>query len=118
MPYGRKGVEIEKHIQVYTTFKTRKDAERVSDSLLRKRLASCVQIGGPIKSKYWWKNKLKKSNEWFCLVKSRKSLYGKVEREIKKLHPYKNPEIIAMPIVAGSKSYLDWISKETSAKGF
>jgi periplasmic divalent cation tolerance protein len=81
--------------------------------LLNKRLAACVQIF-PINSSYWWKNKIVHAKEWMCSTKARESAYQKIETVIKNIHPYAVPEIIAIPIVKGSKNYLKWLEEETS----
>jgi periplasmic divalent cation tolerance protein len=80
---------------------------------VEQKLAACVQINGPIESTYRWKGKVETSTEWLCLIKTWEDLFGKVEAAIKKLHPYETPEIIAVPIVKGSKEYLTWLDAET-----
>lgn len=55
---------------------------------------------------------MEQSQEWQCLIKSRKELYGELEATIKEIHPYEIPEIIAMPVIAGSRDYLDWLGDE------
>ena len=102
-----------KYIQVVTTISGKRGAEKIAKSLIDKRLAACVQIIGPIKSVYRWKGKIENAKEWVCVIKTRKTLYKKVESAIRKIHPYEVPEIIAMPIVAASKDYLKWLSDET-----
>jgi len=54
------------------------------------------------------------AGEWLCIIKTRKDLYGKVESAIREMHPYETPEIIALPIIAGSSAYLDWLNTETA----
>ncbi|MDP2912267.1 MAG: divalent-cation tolerance protein CutA [Candidatus Omnitrophota bacterium] len=101
------------YIQVITTISSKVGAEKISEALIKGRLAACVQIIGPIKSVYRWKGKIENAKEWACLIKTRKTLYKKVESAIKKIHPYEVPEIIAVSIADGSKDYLKWISAET-----
>lgn len=103
---------MEDYIQVITTTEEKKDAERIASSLVEKRLAGCVQIIGPIMSTYHWKGNIETSKEWLCLIKSRKDLYVELEKAIKEMHPYETPEIIATPVVGGSKDYLKWLSDE------
>ncbi|MEK6732426.1 MAG: divalent-cation tolerance protein CutA [Candidatus Omnitrophota bacterium] len=100
-------------VQVVTTVSKKSDAEKISEALVGRRLAACVQIIGPIKSVYRWKGKTEYAKEWACLIKTRKTLYKKVESAIRKIHPYEIPEIIAISIVEGSKDYLKWLSSET-----
>ena len=99
-------------IQIQTAVPKMNDARKIAEILARKKLSACTQITGPVESVYKWKGKLVQQKEWLCLIKTKKNLYKKVENEIKKIHPYKLPEIIATPIISGSKGYLNWIKKE------
>jgi periplasmic divalent cation tolerance protein len=101
-------------IQVSTTTDKREYADKISREIVEKRLAACVQITGPVTSMYWWKDNIEKTEEWLLIIKTRKELYPELEAAIKKAHSYETPEIIAVPVVAGSKSYLDWLETETS----
>ena len=103
---------MEEYIQVLTTTEKKEDGEKIAKALLEKRLAGCIQLVGPIVSTYWWKGNVETAEEWLCFIKSKKDLYEELEESIKKIHPYETPEIIAMPIVAGSKDYLKWLSNE------
>ena len=100
-------------IQVSTATDKREDAESISKAIVENRLAACVQISGPIISIYRWKKKMMKTEEWLLTMKTKKGLYPKLEQAIKNFHPYEVPEIIAVPIIAGSKNYLAWVEKET-----
>jgi periplasmic divalent cation tolerance protein len=104
---------MNQYIQVFTTVEKREDAERIASALVNKRVAVCAQIVGPIHSTYWWKGKVEQAGEWLCMMKTRKDLFPALEKEIKAIHSYDIPEIIALPIVAGAKSYLKWIEEET-----
>jgi periplasmic divalent cation tolerance protein len=100
---------MKSYIQVTTTTETKEEAGKIAQYLVEQKLAACVQITGPIESIYRWKGKVENAQEWLCLIKTRDDLYNKVETAIKKLHSYETPEIIAMPVVKGSKEYLSWI---------
>jgi periplasmic divalent cation tolerance protein len=89
----RKGGSMEAYIQVVTTTDKRQDAEEIV-------------------STYWWKDNIETAEEWQCLIKSKKSFYGEVEKAIKMLHHYETPEIIALPIVSGSDDYLEWLNDQ------
>ncbi len=104
---------MNRFIQIITTVPRRQDVEKISKALLDKRLAACVQIGGPVKSIYRWHGKIEKAREWICAIKTKKSLYKKVEKVIIEIHPYEVPEIIVIPITGGSRDYLKWLSAET-----
>jgi periplasmic divalent cation tolerance protein len=103
---------MKSYIQISTTTETIEQAEEIARHLVEIKLAACVQITGPIISIYRWKGKVEDAKEWLCLIKTREDLFDKVETAIKKLHSYETPEIIAVPIVKGSKKYLDWIDHE------
>ncbi len=101
------------HLIVFTTVGTRRDARAIADILLQKRLAACVQIVGPVASSYRWRGKIARSKEWLCIIKTKRSRYAALEREIKRTHPYELPEIVAARIAAGSREYLRWMEEET-----
>jgi periplasmic divalent cation tolerance protein len=107
---------MKSYIQISTTTETKEQAQKIAQYLVEQKLAACVQITGPITSIYRWKDKVENAKEWLCLIKTRDDLYNNVEGAIKILHPYETPEIIAVPIVRGSKEYLQWIYEETGNK--
>ena len=104
------------YIQVITTTETKEDAQKIARTVVEKRLAGCVQIIGPITSTYWWKNNIEMAEEWLCLIKSRKDLYQELEKAIREVHPYEVPEILAVPVVAGSRNYLQWLEAELTTE--
>ena len=103
---------MKSYIQITTTTETKEQAEKIAQYLVETKLAACVQITGPITSIYRWKGKVENTQEWLCLIKTLDYLYNKVEAAIKSQHPYETPEIIAVPIVKGSKEYLNWLENE------
>ena len=102
-------------IQVVTTTEQRADADQIAQALVESQLAACVQIVGPITSIYRWKGKVETAQEWQCWAKTRAELYAEVEQKIRQLHPYEVPEILALPVLAGSASYLQWLEAETKS---
>jgi len=99
-------------IQVSTTTATKEDAQKIAAALVERRLAACVQVGGPITSVYRWQGIIETSDEWLCTIKTTRAAYEQVEAAIRQLHPYDEPEIIAVPIVAGSAGYLKWLDQQ------
>jgi periplasmic divalent cation tolerance protein len=97
------------YIQVLTTAGSEEEAERIGAALVDRRLAACVQVIGPIASRYRWQGKVETAREWMCLAKTEAARYPELEAAVRELHSYEEPEIVATPIVAGSKGYLDWI---------
>jgi periplasmic divalent cation tolerance protein len=100
------------YIQVVTTTPGKAEAEAIARELVAQRLAACAQVLGPITSTYWWQGKIETNQEWQCWLKSRRDLFEAIERTIRRLHSYAVPEILAMPVVAGSDSFLAWIDDE------
>lgn len=109
-------MEKTKFIQIITTVEKKKDAEKISEILLRKKVAACVQIIENVGSHYWWEGKIEKSKEILLFIKTRAILFEKAEKIIKENHPYQVPEIISLPILKGNKDYLKWIKDETSKR--
>jgi periplasmic divalent cation tolerance protein len=77
------------------------------------RLAACAQVAGPIASTYWWEGGIERAEEWLVLLKLPADRYQELAAFLTERHSYDEPEIVAMPIVAGSPAYLSWISEET-----
>lgn len=104
------------YIQIITTTEKKADAEKISQILVEKKLAGCVQIIGPITSTFWWEEKIDKAEEWLCLIKTNKNLYNELEQAIRSVHPYKVPEILAISVITGSKDYLSWLESVLKKK--
>lgn len=102
----------EEYIEVRTTIDKKDVAVEIARMLVERRLASCVQILGPIESTYWWRDKIDTTEEWLLTIKTKKDVYFELEDAIKNNHPYEVPEIIATKIVDGNSDYLKWISDE------
>ena len=100
--------------QVTVTAGSHDEAVLVADSLLDARLAACVQIIGPIESRYWWRGQREVASEWLCLVKTRTALLDGVVAAVRAVHSYDTPEVVALPIVGGDPEYLAWLEDEAS----
>ena len=101
-------------LQMTTTAGSREEADRIATTLVDRRLAACVQIGGPVRSVYRWEGQIEHSEEWLCQIKTAREQYDAVEAAIREVHSYDCPEIIATPIIAGSEAYLQWLAEQTS----
>ncbi len=88
-------------------------AEEIAKALLEERLAACVNIMAPCRSIYLWQGAIEAANEIPVLIKTTTERFAELEALIKARHPYTVPEIIALPITAGSSAYLDWLAGET-----
>jgi periplasmic divalent cation tolerance protein len=98
---------------ILTNTNSKEEAQLIANTLVSQRLASSVNIIGPITSTYRWQDAIVNAEEWLCLIKTHKDRYDEIEQLIQATHSYEVPAIIALPIVAGSKSYLEWILHES-----
>lgn len=98
---------------IFCTVPDKEAADKIGKSLLQSRLAACVSSASEIQSLYWWDQNIESDKERLLIIKTRKDLYPELEKMIQTLHPYDVPEILAIPVVRGSASYLEWIESET-----
>ena len=101
-----------KKIVVLVTCASRREAERVARAVVEKKLAACANIATTaVKSVYRWKGKIEMADEFPLMMKTTRGKFAALEKEIRRLHSYETPEIIALPIVDGSVAYLRWIAE-------
>ena len=98
------------YIIILVTAKDKEEAEKITQLLLNERLIACGNIVSPVTSFFYWLGKIDKAEECLIVMKSRVDLFSKVAERVKSLHSYEVPEVLALPIVDGSKTYLDWMS--------
>ncbi|MCG3201917.1 MAG: Divalent-cation tolerance protein CutA [Gammaproteobacteria bacterium] len=84
-------------------------AERLAETLVRRNLAACVNIQPQVRSIYRWRGRIESSGEHLLLIKTAAARYRELQDVIEANHPYELPEVIAVPIVAGSGEYLSWL---------
>lgn len=99
------------HIAVFVTCSSAAEAKAIAGALLSKRIVACANIISGVRSDFWWKGKIDSADETLLVLKTTRKNFAKAEKEVRRLHSYDVPEIIALPIVAGSEAYLDWIDK-------
>ena len=103
-------------VQVQTTLPDAASAEALAATLLTERLAACVQVTGPVESRYWWQGQLEHATEWLCLIKSTAGAVPRLLSRIRELHPYDTPELIVLPVSDGDVEYLRWVDEEVSGQ--
>ena len=95
---------------MYITSGSKKEAEKIAEHLLEKRLVACANIF-PIESMYWWEGKIEKAGEYVSIVKTMPELWERVKDEVKRIHSYEVPCIMKIEVEA-NKEYEEWIRKE------
>ncbi len=98
---------------IFVTVSDKKEAKYIAEGILKDKLAACVNIIEKITSFFWWKGKIDRGEECLLIIKTRKALVAKLIKKVRGLHSYEVPEIIALPIVAGNRKYLEWIDEST-----
>ena len=103
------------YLQVQTTTDSRAEAMELAKAAVESRLAACGQVAGPVASTYWWNDEIERAEEWFVFFKTPADRYEDLAEFLAERHSYDEPEIVATPIVAGSPSFLRWLTDETRA---
>jgi len=104
------------HVQVLTAASSSEEADTIVAALLDGRLAACVQIVGPVRSRYRWEGRVESAEEWLCIVKTTATSAAAAIAEIDRVHSYDTPEITVTPIVGGNPAYLAWIDDEVGGR--
>jgi periplasmic divalent cation tolerance protein len=100
-------------IVVFITAANGEEARRLAEMLVGAHLAACVQILPEMESVYRWQGKIERQSEVLMLAKTTKTKFAELEREVRALHSYETPEIIAIPLAAASTPYLEWLTHAT-----
>jgi periplasmic divalent cation tolerance protein len=99
------------HIVAYVTAASESQARRIARRLLQKELVACVNFV-PVDSMFLWKGDIQEEEEVLMILKTRVDKFDQVVDLVKSIHTYDTPEIIALPILLGSREYLNWIDHE------
>ena len=102
-------------IVVFLTAANGEEATRLADMLVGAHLAACVQIMPEMESVYRWQGRIERQAEVLLIAKTTTAKFDELEREVRALHSYDTPEIIAVPVVTGSSPYLKWLDKSVSS---
>ncbi len=101
------------YIIIFITTASKSEARKISDSLLDRHLIACANIIDGVDSYFWWKDRKEKAKECLIIAKTVKPAFKGLVKIVRRIHSYETPEIIAIPITAGSPDYLDWIGRNT-----
>lgn len=104
-------------IVILVTAANRDESRKIARHLVENQLAACVNILPAIESVYRWQGQTLEEGECLLIIKSAGALFAEIESEIVRLHSYQTPEIICLPIVDGSRKYLQWISDSVKPLG-
>lgn len=102
-------------IVVYVTAGSAEEAEHLAQALVGERLAACVNRVKSVRSVYRWQGQVEQSDEELLIIKTRKDLFNALEKRVRALHSYSVPEVIALPVVAGSAGYLGWLRDQVES---
>jgi periplasmic divalent cation tolerance protein len=96
---------------VLTTAGSQEEARKIAQALVKRRLAACVNIVGPMESVYRWQGKVETAPEFLLVIKTTAAAFARVHDAIKELHSYEVPECVMLSIEDGSKAYLQWLGE-------
>lgn len=102
------------YILVFITVPSAEVAQDIATLLVDDNLAACVNIVPGIRSIYCWQEAVQEDEELLLIAKTRSTLFDRLATTVKRVHPYDVPEVIALPILAGSNEYLAWIDTVTN----
>jgi periplasmic divalent cation tolerance protein len=100
-------------IVALVTCGSEEEALKIAHALVENHLAACVNLVSPIRSIYRWEGKIWDEKEWLLIIKTQGKKFDELKTRVKSLHSYAVPEIISLPIVEGSSSYLHWLKEMT-----
>ncbi len=98
---------------VMVTAPSEEEGKKIAQALLTEKLAACISMTA-VESFYTWQGEKKQEREWQLFIKTRCALFSQLAETIQAVHSYDVPEIIALPMLAGSQPYLNWIANSTN----
>jgi periplasmic divalent cation tolerance protein len=101
------------YLQVQTTTDSRAEAMELAREAVEARLAATGKVAGPVASTYWWNDEIERAEEWFIFFQLPADRYDELAAFLARRHSYDEPEIVAVPLTAGSSGYLSWLRDET-----
>ena len=103
-------------VLILTNLPDAPSAQALARQLVERKLAACVNILPAVQAVYRWQGVIEREREVLLLAKTIRARFDELEREVRALHSYKTPEIVALPVAAGSERYLKWLGEETKSE--
>ena len=97
-------------VVIFVTAASSGEGKKIARHLVETKLAACINISQPMESVYRWEGKIAEEREFLLIIKSTGELFPEIKAEISKIHSYHTPEIICLPVIEGSRNYLQWVS--------
>lgn len=105
------------HCVVYITCPDHDAGELLAGALVERKLVACVNVIDGVTSLFHWEGRVDRDPEVLLVIKTRTELLDVIEQCVNEVHPYDVPEVIALPIIGGSRKYLDWIDSSVATAG-
>ena len=102
-------VELEPISVIVTSVGTEQQAVEISEELVAKRLATCINIVPCLRSIYRWKGKVCEDTEYLLMIKTRRSLFAAVSEAIREIHSYELPEVLEFPVGNAEPHFHQWV---------
>src|ERR1700674_2749628 len=110
-------IHVNEAIVVFVTTANSEEAAQLAEMLVAERVAACVQILPEMVSVYRWQGKIERQKEVLVIAKTTKSKFEELEAKVRAIHSYETPKIVALPLTAGSRPYLEWLTSVMNADG-
>jgi periplasmic divalent cation tolerance protein len=102
-------------IVILCTCSSAEESQRIASRLLEDHLAACVNVLPSVRSYYWWQGAIESADEHLLFIKSTAALFPAVQDAVRQMHSYEVPELLALPVLAGSADYLAWLRSNLRA---
>ena len=99
-------------VVIYCTVPNKNEGREIAKTLIKHKLAACVNILDKIESIFAWDGEMMEEKEALMMIKTQKDLFNDVNRVIQKMHSYNVPEVVALPVIEADEIYLKWIAHE------
>jgi len=99
---------------ILVTTPSRREAVRIGQAVVKKKLAACANVVSSVTSIFWWKGRIEKSREALVIMKTTPQRYAALSKTVRSMHPYEVPEIIALKVTKGLPRYIAWVHQETA----